>query len=233
MTGAQTLGVITLAFPDPSGASLPGEPKKVDPNLSFQYGLQQNIRTLSTNDATSGNDITGLLYTPDLAADDPCVKASEPYVPANATRQANFPNNGRYALVALAPWISPTCTLSYLAAARSFQTQGFLFFLPDNSTAEPPPANDATWSLGDGGNWKQDNDYPVYVVPGAVGSTLIAATADYSGNISSVPNGADLLNTYDPTDYVRLYVDIDTGASSSQFGMCVHSSNTRHLLRTR
>lgn len=198
-------------------------------SISFTYDLQQNIRTLSTNGATSGNDITGLLYTPDLPQDDPCFNASLPYIPTNATRPSSFPDNARYSLVALAPWISPTCTLSYLAAAREVQTQGFLFFMTTNNTAEPPLANDAYWSVGDGGNWKRDNNYPVYVLPGTTGNALINATAEYSGDISNVRNGEQLLETQDPSDYIRLYVDIDTGQSNSQLSGMSFYSYVRHI----
>lgn len=223
--GAQAIRVITLAFPDPSGPSSAGEPHRVNSSLSYDFSLEQNIRTLSTNGATSGNDITGLLYTPDLAQDDPCFNASLPYVPTKATRPSNFPNNARYQLVALAPWISPTCTLSYLAAARELQTLGFLFFMTNDNNDVPPLANDAYWSVGDGGKWKSDNQFPVYVLPGASGSALINATADYSGDLLSVPNAEQLLKTEDLSDYIRLYADIDTGESNSQFpGMCISIS---------
>ena len=184
---------------------------------SFTFDLQSNIRTLSTNGAVTGNDITGLLYTPDLSENDPCFNASLSYVPRNATKPSDFPNNARYSLVALAPWISPTCTLAYLAAAQEEETRGFLFFMTNDNTEAPPQANDAYWNVGDGGKWKQEYQFPVYVLPGASGSTLINATGDYSGNFSSVPNSQELSETEDPSDFVRLYVDIDTGESNSQF----------------
>lgn len=227
-TAAQAIHVLTLVFPDPSGPSA-GDPHRVDnSSISFNYDLLQNIRTLSTNGPNGGNDITGLLYTPDLAQDDPCYNASLPYVPTDATRPSSFPGNAQYALVALAPWISPTCTLSYLAAARNVQTQGFLFFMTNEDTAEPPLANDAYWSVGDGGDWKRDNNFPVYVLPGATGSTLINATADYSGNISSVPYGPQLLETEDPNDFVRLYVDLSTSQSGSQISGKFPQFHVRH-----
>lgn len=78
---------------------------------------------------------------------------------------------------------------------------------------EPPSANDVSWSLGDGGGWKRDNMYPVYVIPGATGNDLMTATSQYSGDIEDVPHGQELLSTYDPGDYVRLFVDINTGES--------------------
>jgi hypothetical protein len=216
--GAQAVRVITLAFPNPSGSLTSGQSQRIDSTLSFVYSLEGNIRTLSTNGDSNSNDVTGLLYTPDLAQDDPCFNASLPYVPTNATRRANFPDDEKYSLVALAPWISPTCTLSYLAAARTEETRGFLFFMPTNSTAEPPLANDAYWSVGDGGGWKRDNAYPVYALSGAAGNTLIQATAQYSGDITDLPESQEILATdeIDPSDFVRLYVDIDTGESNSQ-----------------
>jgi hypothetical protein len=118
-----------------------------------------------------------------------------------------------------------------LAAARELQTQSFLFFMTNDNTEAPPQANDAYWNVGDGGKWKSEYQFPVYVLPGASGSTLINATADYSGNLSSVPNAQQLLEMEDPTDYVRLYVDIDTGESSSQFpGMSIFFLSSSVLL---
>lgn len=208
--GAQAIRVVTLAIPDPSESRRPREPTRINASTSFSYySDDDNILTLSTNGATNGDDISGLLYTPDLAADDPCFNASRPYVPQNATRLSSFPENARYSLVALAPWLSPRCTLSYLTAAQTAQTQAFLFWKPDNKTEEKD------LDLGDGGSWKRDNNYPVYVLPTDVGSELVNATADYSGNISNVPNGEELLDDHDPNDYVRLYVDVDTGESAS------------------
>jgi hypothetical protein len=90
-------------------------------------------------------------------------------------------------------------------------------------------ANDAYWSVGDGGKWKSDNPYPVYALTGAAGNTLIAATANYSGDITDVPNSQVLLETQDRSDYVRLYADIDTGASGSQYSGMFSCTSLRQL----
>ena len=215
-TAAQAINVITLAFHDPSGTLGPNDPYRVAENLSYTYSSNEDIRTLSTNGPQNGNDITGLLYTPDLPEDSPCVNASAPYVPSNVTRLDSFPHPERLVLVALAPWLSsPQCTLLYLAAAREVPTQAFLFYMPDNNT------NDRDLDLGDGGDWKRQNQYPVYMLSGDMGHELVQASAQYSGNISSAPHADELLDTHDPSDYVRLYADINTGGEwNSGPGRC-------------
>lgn len=155
--------------------------------------------------------MSGLLYTPDLAADDPCVNASAPYVPANVTRQSDLPDTD-YDLIAIAPWVSPECTQSYFTSARSDPIRAFLFFLPNQGSSLPPTANDAVWSLGDGGQWKSENRFPVYAVPTNEATLLMYQSSLYSGNMTDVPYGHALTETYDSRDYVRLFMNIDTGA---------------------
>ena len=170
--------------------------------------------TLSTNAAAFGSQITGLLYVPDLAPSDPCVSASAPFLPQNVTRLSNLPDNNAN-LVALAPWLSAECTKSYLAAmAGSAQLlQGVVFFLGNNTSDPPPSANDAAWNLGDGGQWKNQNQFPVYAIPSASATMLLNLSALYSGNMSSVPFGANLTQIYDPHDYVRLFLEISTAGT--------------------
>jgi hypothetical protein len=205
-SAAQAINIITLAFHDPSTSfGLNDDPYRVSSNLSYTYSSNQDIRTLSDNGASTGNDITGLIYTPDFPEDSPCINASQPYVPANVTRLDSFPHPERLVLVALAPWLSPQCTLAYLAAASEVPTQAFLFYMPNNTT------NDRDLDLGDGGNWKTANNYPIYMLGGDMGYQLIGASAQYSGNISTAPHADELLKNHDNSDYVRLYADINTG----------------------
>jgi len=211
--------VITLAFADPD-TTPPGQQtefQRVNGSISYYYLNSFGIRTLSTNSASAGTDVTGLLYTPDLPANDPCINASAPYVPHNVTRKASLPNTD-FDLIAVAPWISPACTLAYLNSASQDPVRGFLFFPPDNGTEEPPLPNSPQWNLGDGGRWKHDNQYPVYVMPGQPGQTLLQESALYSGNLTQVPNGHLLSGMYDPRDYVRLFIDVDTGKLSETIG---------------
>ncbi len=189
---------------------------RVNSSYAFEYLTTFDIRTLSTNGVASGDDVSSLLYTPDLLPESECINASAPYVPANATRLANLPDTD-YDLVAIAPWLSPQCVQEYLSSAREIDglVRGFLFYLPsDNGTETPPEVNSQVWGLGDGGSWKRDNNFPVYAIPGASAGILMEASALYSQNLTDVPYGNVLVERYNSTDYVRLLVDIDTGKSS-------------------
>ena len=156
----------------------------------------------------------GLLYVPDLDNSDPCLNISQQYITQSTTRQANLPPTD-YSLIALAPWISANCTLSYLAAARADPARAFVFYPTDNSTDQPPPMNDPMWGLNDGGAWKSQNKYPVYAVPGQTGALLMHHLGKYSGNMTDVENGHLLTEMYDSRDYVRLYTVITTGSQAS------------------
>ena len=73
-----------------------------------------------------------------------------------------------------------------------------------------PPVNSSVWDLGDGGNWKTANDYPVYAVPSNIGQEMMHQSSLYSGNMTSVPYGHQIseLPDIDPRDYVRIYTEI-------------------------
>jgi hypothetical protein len=88
--------------------------------------------------------------------------------------------------------------------------RGFIFYLPDNGTTQPPPVSSAVWDLGDAGNWKSANGYPVYAVPSDIGQDMIHQSSLYSGNMTSVPYGHQIseLPGIDPRDYVRIYTEI-------------------------
>jgi len=90
-----------------------------------------------------------------------------------------------------------------------------IVFLTDpNYSAAPPAANSPAWDLGDGGQWKQQNPYPVYAIPPASANLLLTESALYSGNMTSVPNGESLTGQYNSRDYVRLYLNLTTASSS-------------------
>ena len=208
---AATMDTFVLIMPNPEWPQTDADFDRAPSNISFSMYIDSNIRTLSTNTVTRGDDITGLLYVPDLSPNDPCVSQLKPFVPSNVTRQANLPNKD-YVLVALAPWISADCTLAYLEAARSDPLRAFVFYLPDHNMRQPPPANDRRWNLDDGGQWKTDNRYPVYAIPGKAGQMLMNKLSHYSGNMTDVDFGHELTQHHDSRDYARLYTEISTGS---------------------
>lgn len=170
---------------------------------------------MSTHNADETGTISGLLYVPDLNRHDECYELAKNYLPTNVTRQANLPPTD-FTLVALAPWINAECTLAYMAAARQDPMRGFIFYLPNNGSAQPPAVNSPIWDLGDGGKWKSTNGYPVYAVPSDVGHEMMYQSSLYSGNMTSVPYGHQIseLPGIDPRDYVRIYAEIHVSAAS-------------------
>lgn len=213
---AQSLQVVTLDLPNPAYDPDAAEDyHRINSNMSFTYLTTFNLRTLSTNGATPGDDVSGLLYTPDLPTNSACVAASAPYVPANATRRANLPSTD-YDLVAIAPWLSSACVQQYLDSAYGDPVRGFLWFLPNDTTEDqPPPPTSPVWQLPDDSGWKNQNDYPMYAIPGISARILMNASDAYSKNMTDVPDGHVLTEYFDSRDYVRLFVDIDTAGSTT------------------
>ncbi|KIW08607.1 uncharacterized protein PV09_00566 [Verruconis gallopava] len=206
------LRVLTLAFPDPDIQPISSNDfQPVNASLSYSLAEAGNIRTLSTTGATPGHDIDGLLYTPTLPHGT-CPQASS-VIPRNATRETNLPKDTDIFWVALAPWINANCTLEYLAAVRGTSAQAFMFYLLDNGTQIPPVADDPVWSLGDGGRWKTTNKLPVYAISSMIGQTVMRNLANYSGNLTTVPNGHELANEWPSMDYIRLAVELDIDSS--------------------
>jgi len=154
--------------------------------------------------------LTGLLYLPELDEGSSCENTIDQYVPENATSQVHLPVGSQFGFLAVAPWISVTCTQEFLSAARDDPLRAFIFFLPNNDTLVPP-ANDPQWSLGDGDKWKKNTKFPVYAIAGSSGGTILRQMARYSGNLTNVPNGQMLADEFPPNAYVRLAGSIALG----------------------
>jgi len=94
--------------------------------------------------------------------------------------------------------------------------RAFLFYLPNNDTGVPPLPNDNAWLLNDGGQWKTNNHFPVYAIPGAAGYQIMTALSQYSDNVTNAPYGSELLDSGElrPDDFLRLAADIDIGKTS-------------------
>jgi hypothetical protein len=151
------------------------------PGVAFNFLLESNVRTL--NAAYSAPSSRGLLYVPNVSG--ACAQS----LPQNVTRYDNLPVNTD-PVVAIAPWISPSCTLSYLQAAS-------VVYIPDQTNPPLASAKSATWDLGDGGHWRSVTAYPVYAIASQVGAMAMAQVALYSGHES-------------PDNHLRLLIDITT-----------------------
>lgn len=201
MTGLQISTLEFLGFASITGTNY----QLVPENLSFNYHLDGDVRTLSSG--YSPPPSMGFLFVPTL--DGACPDAS--YLPENVTRLSDLPLSPPK--IAIAPWISPQCTLAYLNAVSSQLVTAFVFFLPDQPSSSPLPSdNDAAWSLGDGGQWKTTYSYPVYAIPTQIGQMLLENMSDYSSNITDVPNGQQLVDDlgYPLDSYVRLLMEVTT-----------------------
>lgn len=149
---------------------------------------------------------------PDLLPSDPCQNLSMQYIPQNVTRRADLPQ-GQPPLVALAPWMTPNCTKSYLAAAQ--EASAFIFYLTDNRNGKPPPVNDPTWKLNDGGSWKSENGFPVYAIPSSAGVIMMHQLGIYSESPTNGSHGDLLTADRNSINYIRLYTRIATSNQST------------------
>ncbi|OAX82603.1 hypothetical protein ACJ72_03044 [Emergomyces africanus] len=200
--------VVILAIPSSDVSSLT-RPVELDPSTSFSLSLGDRIRTLSTTNARTGDAIRGLLYVPELDSGNQCRQTTAPFIPANVTRLSDLSGIGK--VISIAPWISSTCTLSFLEAQSRDPPEAAVFYLPDVSTTTPPPADHPTWDLGDGDRWKNINRYPVYVIPGAYGTSVMRALSEYSGNLTDLPIGEDVLRRFRGDELLRLSSKIALG----------------------
>ncbi|KAL2426185.1 hypothetical protein ABEF95_012445 [Exophiala dermatitidis] len=209
---ADDFGVLAIVLPNPPYDSA-RSPYIVNGTVGFR--LQGSIRTLSPNNPENYNPIDGVLYVPELPASSPCDNATRALIPANVTTRADIPE-GKSHLIGFAPWTGRECVLSYLSVMRDDGVHGAMFYRPDDihDSSRPPPVSDPRWSLQDGGQWKTANPFPVYAVPGMLGDLLLDELAKYSGNMSELPHGEELVQMYDPHDTIRLWTRVDIGSSS-------------------
>lgn len=178
----------------------------VPQGVGFNVPQDSNVRTLTSGSQSPQS--LGFLYVPDVAA--VCAQS----LPQNVTRYQNLPPTN--SIVAIAPWLSPSCTLSYLQAASNDMAAAFVFYVPDQTNPPLAPANSPTWDLGDGGHWRSVVGYPVYAIASQVGLETIEQLALYSGNASSVLSPQDLTDhKINPDTHLRLLIDITTSSGGT------------------
>lgn len=172
--------------------------------------LDRTVQTLSSNGLPQSGSFSGLLFVPDLPPSDHCNSITSPFIPSSVTRHKDISEYG-YPVIALAPWVSPDCTQSFLTASREVGTEALIFFQPSsNETSTPPPVSDERWDLNDGDQWRSQNHYPIFAIPGLAGATLMGELAWFSHgqshNRSQSHNSTGQLS--DPNQ--RLFAMVDT-----------------------
>ncbi|KAL3472900.1 hypothetical protein BJX99DRAFT_261842 [Aspergillus californicus] len=209
-TAARSLATATTLFAGPGRAS--NSTPSVNGSATFHFVLEDNIQTLSAQNAPKDGPIEGLLFVPGLNGNYKCNNTTAPYIPANVTRHHDVASFG-YQTIGLAPWVVPDCSQSFLEASKWVGIDALLFFLPSSVESKPPPADDSTWLLNGRDSWKNENEYPVYAIPSSAGSLLMEQLSIYSGNgtIQGQSNGST-----DGWD-IRLFtlIDLEKGGRKS------------------
>ncbi|PYI36666.1 hypothetical protein BP00DRAFT_881 [Aspergillus indologenus CBS 114.80] len=185
MTAKSLTTFTEVFFADPGQAT--NATPSVNNSAAFSLKLDRTVQTLSRKGAPGRGPIEGFLFVPSLDAADACNNATAAYVPANVTRLDDITPLGNRK-IGLAPWISVDCTRAFLNASQDAGTDALVFFQPQSDDAQPPPARDPTWSLGDEDDWKSTNKYPVYAIPGPAGVTLMERLSLY-GTVNDPDGG--------------------------------------------
>jgi hypothetical protein len=198
--------------------------------VGFRYVLDRTVQTLSTNGVPESRQISGLLFVPTLAAHDPCNDLAAPFVPRNVTRHEDVASFG-YPTIGISPWVSEDCTKSFLAASREVESDALVFFQPYKNDSEiPPPATNLCWDLNDGDQWKKDNQYPIYAIPGPAATTLMHELAWFSNGKKNRSRGETYPSFQKRDSSVRLFTMIANGEPSHYYPVSVR--NQTLILRT-
>jgi nucleolar protein 58 len=102
------------------------------------------------------------------------------------------------------------CTSDYLMQAKRDQAEVAVLYNYTSASNMPSSALTNTFGV-----FKS----PIYGITSDDAAPLLQNMVNYSGEMSSVPFGNNLTAIYDPLDYVRLTLTIDTGQGSSLPGL--------------
>ncbi|PTD12604.1 hypothetical protein FCULG_00003377 [Fusarium culmorum] len=221
-SGASTVPSTIIRNLTALSVRLPSFPELCDSNcaesdIAYKERISTNITTLTTTNPDASNGlINGLLYVPDLDNNRECDQLQYQFIPRNVTRRSNLPPQN-YNLIALAPWFSIDCTLSYLASARLDPIRAFIFYKPNNSSNQPQDADSPVWNLEDGGAWMTANKYPIYAISGQEGQNMMKQLSYYSGSVDDIPYGENISTIYgpNPRDYVRIWTELSVEDESN------------------
>ncbi|PLN85001.1 RING finger domain protein [Aspergillus taichungensis] len=176
---ARSLTTAATLFAGPGGAN--SATPAVNGSSTFHVVLDGTVQTLSTTNAPDKDPIKGLLFVPGLDDNDPCNNLTIPFIPPNVTRHQDV-LPFEYNTIGLAPWISTECTQSFLDSSRRMEVDALVFYIPSHDNEKPPGPKDSAWMLDENEEWKSQNNYPVYAIPGLAGATLMNQLSMYSGD---------------------------------------------------
>ncbi|KAJ5788616.1 hypothetical protein N7457_003606 [Penicillium paradoxum] len=183
----------------------------VEENVAYRFVLDRKVQTISSNGLPDTGLVSGILFVPSLEPHDPCYKITDSSVPSNVTRYEDVSDFG-YPLVGLAPWVSAECSLSFLDAAQKVGTQAMIFFQPSsNDTEIPPDSNSSLWTIDKEEEWRVDNHYPVYAIPGPAGISLINDLSWYSDNTVGTKRDSSTEGFAMQSENQRLFARIENG----------------------
>lgn len=187
-------------------------------NVGFRFVLDRMVRTLSTTGIHDSGLTSGLLFVPSLEAQDSCNVLASEFIPQNVTRHEDIFAFG-YPAIGIAPWLSAACTQSFLAASRRAESKALLFFETfNNESGIPPPASDVLWDLNDGEQWKEDNQFPVYAIPGPAAGTLMRELAWFSDGKTDRSQNGSYPSIQKRDSSIRLFTMIANGEPSRRSG---------------
>ncbi|KAK9368062.1 hypothetical protein V1509DRAFT_94326 [Lipomyces kononenkoae] len=208
-------GVLVVPNPNNDGEVNNQQVTTVPESMSFRL-TDYNAEIFYEASKDVGLDVTALLYVPTIADPGNCGSNS---LPNNVTHVSQLPT--RYNNIALAPLTSPNCAQLWMDRAHWDGAQDIIFYGPNdngsgsssrNSTAIPGPE----WIGSTSGL-----TYSVYYIDGNLGNQLVNYLSLYSGNMTGVPYGSELVQYFDFRDYVRVAVEVNNPSSKNVPGLWV------------
>lgn len=189
--------------------------------------LDGTVQTLSTTNSPDKGPIKGLLFVPGLDYNDPCNNLTTPFIPPNVTRHQDV-LPFEYNTVGLAPWISAECTQSFLDSSQRMEVDALVFYIPSHDNDKPPGPKDSAWMLDENEEWKSQNNYPVYAIPGLAGATLMNQLSMYSGD--TIPPDSQNDSMSDEPGIIRLITLINLGEHDQP--LLFHVTANKNLIDT-
>ncbi|KAK9352026.1 hypothetical protein V1523DRAFT_278930 [Lipomyces doorenjongii] len=209
-------GVLVVPNPNKDGTVNELEVATVPESMSFRLS-DSNAHTFYLSSKDAGSDFSALLYIPMIDDTDNCGYAS---LPSNVTHISQLPP--RYNPVALAPLTSPSCARIWMDRAHLDGAQDIIFYEP-NDGGGSGGLNDSSSAIPSA-DWIGSTNgltYSIYYIPGSLGGELVNYLSLYSGNMTGVPYGSELVQYFDFRDYVRVAVEISNPSSNNVPGLWV------------